>query len=316
LRISLFSHLELNGGRCVLVQRCVLLSATSPCFMYRAIATGTTLLLAVTVLATTVAVRQTILSLVDIAAPSHGKVETAKAPALASGASHGPLAPAATTASNANLTFDVVRVDPQGTSVFAGQAPTNSSVSIRANGRELVATTADETGAWAVVTDRKLPAGEYELSLSARSPQHDVTSAPPVRLVIAPPIAPARADPLATGASPQLQAPITFVYNDTTFTAEGRRAADLLAKHLIAQRPPVVSLSGHADERGSDQYNMELSRRRLTVVADYLRASGFAGKLELIPKGRSEPYTSVDRHALPREDLFQLDRRVELLHTR
>jgi len=286
--------------------------------MYRAIATGTTLLLAITVLATTVAVRQTILSLPDIAAPSQKKPEPANARALASGASHGPVAPAAKEANNANLTFDVVRIDPQGMSVFAGKAPTNSNVSIQANGRELITTTADETGAWAVVTDRRLPAGVYEFSLSARSPQHDVTSAPSVRLVIAPPPAPGDSHPKPGPAvSPQsIQAPITFLYNDTTFTAEGRRAADLLAKRLIKQRPTVVSLSGHADERGSDQYNMELSRRRLTVVADYLRSSGFAGRLELIPKGRSEPYTAVDRHALPREDVFQLDRRVELLNTR
>jgi outer membrane protein OmpA-like peptidoglycan-associated protein len=286
--------------------------------MYRAIATGTTLFLAaITVLATTVAVRQTILGLADIAAPSPRKPETAHAPAMASGASLRPEAPESKAASDSNLTFDVVRIDPQGPSVFAGQAPTNSSVSVRANGQEFVATTADETGAWAIVTDRKLPAGEYEFSLSARSPQHDVTSAPAVRLVIPPPPAPAGSNPkLAATVSPQIQVPITFLYDDTTFTAQGRHAADVLAKHLVAQRPTVVSLSGHADERGSDQYNMELSRRRLTAVADYLRASGFEGKLELLPKGRSEPYTAVDRQSLPREDVFQLDRRVELLHTR
>jgi outer membrane protein OmpA-like peptidoglycan-associated protein len=60
---------------------------------------------------------------------------------------------------------------------------------------------------------------------------------------------------------------------------------------------------------------MELSRRRLSVVADYLRESGFVGKLELIPKGRSEPYAAIDRNALPREEVLQLDRRVELLST-
>src|SRR5262245_31822638 len=126
--------------------------------MYRAIATGTTLLLAIPVLATKVAVRQPLMSLGDTIAPIQGKPETANTPALARGASHEPGAPAAQQAYASNLTFDIVRIDPQGSSVFAGQAPTNSSVSIRANGQELVATTADETGAWAVVTDRKLPA--------------------------------------------------------------------------------------------------------------------------------------------------------------
>jgi len=57
---------------------------------------------------------------------------------------------------------------------------------------------------------------------------------------------------------------------------------------------------------------MQLSRQRLQVVADYLRHQGFAGALELIPKGKSEPYAGVDRRAVPKEEAFQFDRRVEL----
>ena len=215
------------------------------------------------------------------------------------------------------LTFDVVRIDPQGSSVFAGQAPPNSSVSILANGRALATAAADETGAWAIVTDRKIPAGEHELSLGAVSMQGAVTAGETVQIVVAPPAAGVTSTPEPHARSPQSSpAPITFVYNDTAFTTDGRRAAELLAKHLTSQQPAVVSLSGHADERGTDVYNIELSRRRLLVVADYLRDSGFAGKLELIPKGKSEPYTGIDRRSLPREDAFQLDRRVELYRPR
>jgi outer membrane protein OmpA-like peptidoglycan-associated protein len=57
---------------------------------------------------------------------------------------------------------------------------------------------------------------------------------------------------------------------------------------------------------------MELSRRRLDSVAHYLRESGYAGKLVLVPKGKSEPFLSPDRWRLSREDALQLDRRVEL----
>jgi hypothetical protein len=34
----------------------------------------------------------------------------------------------------------------------------------------------------------------------------------------------------------------------------------------------------------------------------------------LIPKGKNEPYAAIDRNALPKEEVLQLDRRVELLH--
>lgn len=275
-----------------------------------AFATGAAL-----VLATTLAVHQTVVNLTNIGTPDAIVTRVAKTPLLASKGSLTSATPVPPGNDGSSLTFDVVNIDPQGASVFAGQAPTNSSVSVLANGQELATTTADETGAWAIVTDRKLVAGDYEFSLSARSPQHDVTAGQSVRMVIAP-VAPH----VASSATPEavsplsIPAPITFVYNDTTFTAQGRRAADLLAKRLVEQQPAMASLSGHADERGSDLYNMELSRRRLSVVADYLRDSGFVGKLELIPKGKSEPYAAIDRNALPKEEVLQLDRRVELLH--
>jgi outer membrane protein OmpA-like peptidoglycan-associated protein len=280
------------------------------CVMHRVVfATGATL-----VLATTLAVRQTVVNLAHVGTPDAIVTRVAKTPLLASKGSLTSVTPVPPGGDGLSLTFDVVNIDPQGASVFAGQAPTNSSVSVLANGREVATATADETGAWAIVTERKLAAGDYEFSLSARSPQHGVTAGQSVRMVLAP-----AAPHVASSATPEavsplsIPAPITFVYNDTTFTAQGWRAADLLAKRLIEQQPAMVSLSGHADERGSDPYNMELSRRRLSVVADYLRDCGFAGKLELIPKGKSEPYTAIDRNALPKEEVRQLDRRVELL---
>jgi outer membrane protein OmpA-like peptidoglycan-associated protein len=281
------------------------------CVMHRvAYATGATL-----VLATTLAVCQTVVKLAHIGTPDAIVTRVAKTPLLTNKGSLTSATAVAPVIVGPSLTFDVVNIDPEGSSVFAGQAPTNSIVSILANGREVATSTADETGAWAIVTARKLAAGDYEFSLSARSPQHGVTAGQSVRMVIAP-----TAPHVASSATPEASsalsspAPITFVYNDTTFTAQGRRAADLLAKRLIEQQPAMASLSGHADERGSDPYNMELSRRRLSVVADYLRNSGFVGKLELIPKGKSQPYTAIDRTALPKDEVLQLDRRVELLH--
>jgi outer membrane protein OmpA-like peptidoglycan-associated protein len=57
---------------------------------------------------------------------------------------------------------------------------------------------------------------------------------------------------------------------------------------------------------------MDLSRERLEAVERYLHAGGFSGKLNLIPKGKSEPFTGVDRTKYAGEALYQLDRRVEL----
>ncbi len=84
-------------------------------------------------------------------------------------------------------------------------------------------------------------------------------------------------------------APITFPYDEATVTATGRKQAAALSDFLRQRKLDVVTLSGHADERGSDEYNMQLSRNRLESVARYLRDTGYAGKLVLLPKGKSEP---------------------------
>jgi outer membrane protein OmpA-like peptidoglycan-associated protein len=211
------------------------------------------------------------------------------------------------------VTFDVVRIDPDA-SVFAGQAPPNSKVTVLANGQLVAETKADETGAWAAYIERDFAPAEYELSLRARSSDGVEVSGQRVRTAVAPA---ARTDTapripnhiVARAAAP---APITFLYNDTSFTNEGRLAVARLAEYVISMKPKALSLTGHADERGSDRYNVELSRQRLGVVADYLRNRGFAGTLELIPKGSAEPYAGVDRAQLSAEQAFQLDRRVEL----
>ena len=109
--------------------------------------------------------------------------------------------------------------------------------------------------------------------------------------------------------------PITFVFNESIFTGDGEKAAALLLEYLNLKQFSKVSLTGHADERGSNSLNMNLSRDRLDAVARYLKQRGFDGELELTPKGETEPYTGLDRSKYPKEELFQLDRRVELVIT-
>jgi outer membrane protein OmpA-like peptidoglycan-associated protein len=110
--------------------------------------------------------------------------------------------------------------------------------------------------------------------------------------------------------------PITFESDTTEMTAEGAKAAALLVDYLRISRPKAITLSGHADSRGTDDYNLDLSRRRLEAIERYLRAAGYAGRLALIPKGRSEPFTGIDRSQASREAVWQADRRVELQLTR
>ncbi len=90
----------------------------------------------------------------------------------------------------------------------------------------------------------------------------------------------------------------------------------LLLNYFNAKNFQAVVLSGHADERGSTSANKALSQRRLLRIRDLLRAGGFKGHLELVPKGETEKYMGVDRSQFEAEELYQLDRRVEVMSAR
>ncbi|HXF53709.1 MAG TPA: OmpA family protein [Hyphomicrobiaceae bacterium] len=252
--------------------------------------------------------------------------------------------------------FDIIRLDPDSFSVFAGKAMPNATVTVLANGRPIASAKASGTGDWSIVVEHPFAAGEHKLTVIAKpGDQAPAVEGQTVSMVVAKgatrmaeaqqPAAAARkeASAAATKSAPtttstkavaelermvvsarsgspeqpmSLPVPITFLYDEAVFTAEGQKAAALLAEYLQLRRLNDVVLSGHADERGSDRYNMELSWQRLESVARYLRENGYKGRLTLLPKGKSEPYMGIDRNALPKEQVFQLDRRVELHLTR
>jgi outer membrane protein OmpA-like peptidoglycan-associated protein len=211
--------------------------------------------------------------------------------------------------------FDVARIDPDGASVFAGRAPANAQVTVLANGQPVATAKANEDGEWSTVIERPFASGEHQLSIRAKpSGSGAETEGQSVRITIAPTARPSAADPKPVQVAAQVSAPapITFPYDEAGLTAIGRKQAETLSEFLRRQKFNTVTLSGHADERGSDGFNMELSRRRLEAVASFLRENGYTGKLVLVPKGRQEPFPTVDRNRLPKEYAFQLDRRVEL----
>ena len=230
--------------------------------------------------------------------------------------------PASTQTAPDSSKFDVARIDPERASVFAGRAPPNAQVTVLANGQIVATTKADENGQWATVVEHPFTPGEYQLSLrtnSTGSPTETVGGS--VRITIAANGHP----PPALAPSPQAvaqrndalpPAPIIFDYNESNLSTAGRQQAAALGEFLNKQELTSVTLSGHADERGSDEFNMELSSQRLKTVAQYLQESGYRGELKLVPKGKREPYLTPDRERLPKEEALRLDRRVELNLTR
>ena len=66
--------------------------------------------------------------------------------------------------------FDVVRIEPSGDGVMAGQAQPGWSVKIASGGKTLAETKADDEGDWTIVLEEPLPQGDHELMVTATSP--------------------------------------------------------------------------------------------------------------------------------------------------
>jgi outer membrane protein OmpA-like peptidoglycan-associated protein len=210
--------------------------------------------------------------------------------------------------------FDVIRIDPEGTSVFAGRGPADTVFTILANGVTIATVRTNDEGQWAIALEHRFDPGEYQFALAPKVGEGEPSPAGQrVSLQVVgakkPPVAVVEK---AAAQQASLPSPITFIYDEVNFTDKGRAQAAVFAAFLQERHMAVATLSGHADERGSDLYNFRLSQERLDAVVRYLREAGFSGKLVLIPRGKREPFPGADRRHLSNEEALALDRRVEL----
>lgn len=83
---------------------------------------------------------------------------------------------------------------------------------------------------------------------------------------------------------------IHFEYG-TAHLVEGERAhLRENAEYLKRNATLMVSLEGHCDERGSQQFNLALGQQRALVVKDFLRAQGIKSKrLQTLSLGSEQP---------------------------
>ena len=106
-----------------------------------------------------------------------------------------------------------------------------------------------------------------------------------------------------------LEAMVRFEYDEADITAAAERA--LRAKVPILQRSPTVRLrlEGHADERGSTEYNLALGSRRAESVRDFLSGFGItANRFTTTSFGEERP--AVNRSD---ESAWAQNRRVEFV---
>lgn len=83
---------------------------------------------------------------------------------------------------------------------------------------------------------------------------------------------------------------VFFGYDQSDISAEGKATLDRQAAWLKQYPNVSVTIEGHADERGTREYNLALGERRATSTKSYLLSQGVAAsRIQTISYGKERP---------------------------
>jgi outer membrane protein OmpA-like peptidoglycan-associated protein len=102
---------------------------------------------------------------------------------------------------------------------------------------------------------------------------------------------------------------VTFEYDTAVLTPESRARLDEIIAAIRRLPESAITVSAHTDERGSAEYNQELSERRALAVRQILVERGIsAGRILAVGYGESQPIADNGT-----EEGRRRNRRVEFL---
>tara|TARA_B100000941_G_scaffold287287_1_gene262219 strand:+ start:242 stop:718 length:477 start_codon:yes stop_codon:yes gene_type:complete len=83
---------------------------------------------------------------------------------------------------------------------------------------------------------------------------------------------------------------VFFATNKSSLTTASRATLRKQATYLRKNKNLNVTIEGHADERGTREYNLALGERRANAARDYLMTYGISGKrISVISYGKEKP---------------------------
>ncbi len=116
--------------------------------------------------------------------------------------------------------------------------------------------------------------------------------------------------PLNDPASPLYNKVIYFEYDASTISPGYQDVVIAHGRHLAANPGMTVTVEGHADERGSREYNIALGERRANAVRDLLIVQGVAdSQITTVSYGEERPADPSSN-----ETAWAQNRRVELVY--
>ena len=83
---------------------------------------------------------------------------------------------------------------------------------------------------------------------------------------------------------------VLFGFDSSALSADAMATLDKQAAFLNAKPALRVKIEGHADERGTREYNLALGERRASATRDYLVARGVDGsRIRIVSYGKERP---------------------------
>jgi peptidoglycan-associated lipoprotein len=107
---------------------------------------------------------------------------------------------------------------------------------------------------------------------------------------------------------PSLLVVTYFDFDSAALSAETTMVLDSAVDKFAKNPSARVVISGHADERGTREYNLALGHLRATAVADYMLAKGIDGlRIKKVSYGKERPLLKGSN-----EEAWAKNRRVEI----
>ena len=102
-----------------------------------------------------------------------------------------------------------------------------------------------------------------------------------------------------------------FAYDSTELNDTARTALQKNMEWMKRWPTTKVMVEGHADNRGTNEYNLALGERRASAVRDYIVSLGLtADRITIVSKGEEQPFCSEETEAC-----WQQNRRGHFLIT-
>ena len=103
---------------------------------------------------------------------------------------------------------------------------------------------------------------------------------------------------------------VDFAFDSSAVDEENRAIVEAHAAYLAANKNVKVVLEGHADERGTREYNLALGERRAQAVERMVKVRGVTpDRIKNVSYGEEKP-VAMDHG----ESAWALNRRVEIIY--